>query len=183
MNEAEEIKTDVLFKFNSGLQLYLQGMILSRKLFNEEVVKKNRNKAFIHFYHFLCDMFALRENLNINDKLDKGKKEETVFGALKNYYECIKHKNNYKKVQDINLLVGNASYPKQYPFCYGNSHIIFKKMDKEISDLKRCKPEEKERVLELHKKYLENKDVDQILLYCIQENEILLAKDGGINEE
>lgn len=55
-------------------------------------------------------------------------------------------------------------------------------MDKEISDLKRCKPEEKERVLELHKKYLENKDVDQILLYCIQENEKLLAKDGRINE-
>ena len=51
MNETNENK--LLFKFNSGLMLYLQGMKLSKQLVEEAINNKSNNEAFIHFYHII----------------------------------------------------------------------------------------------------------------------------------
>jgi len=180
MKESDEIKNRLLFKFNSGLALYLQGMSLCKQLIQDAIDNKNNNEAFVHFYHFLCDMFALRENVGIKDSIGRGLKEDSIYGALKNYYECIKHKNDYGKVQNINLFVSNASYPRIYPYNYGESYIRFQEMNEDIASLKCRDNKSKHYMIELHNKHLKDKKVLDILELCVNENtQLLKEKNNG----
>ena len=174
MNETNENK--LLFKFNSGLMLYLQGMKLSKQLVEEAINNKSNNEAFIHFYHFLCDMFALRENCGITDTLKNRKKEDSVFGALKNYYECIKHKNDYGKVQNINLFVHGSTFPLAFPFCFGDPYICFQSMSEEIAKLKYNDKNLKNYMIKIHDNHLTEKSLVYILEKCIDENEKLIKE-------
>lgn len=180
MTESDEIKNRLLFKLNSGLALYLQGMNLCKQLIQDAIKNKSNHEAFVHFYHFLCDMFALRENIGIQDSIGHGLKEDSIYGALKNYYECIKHKNDYGKVQNINLFVSNASYPRSYPYCYGESYIRFQEMNEDIAGLKCRDKKSKQYMIELHNKHLKDKKVIDILELCVKENtQLLKEKNNG----
>ena len=94
----EEQMEESLVSRNIILFLFIQNMKREKQLFDKLVNEQNLDDAFIQLYHFLCDLFAVRENLGITDTAgSSNKKEHTVYGAFKNIYECIKHRNYLKK--------------------------------------------------------------------------------------
>ncbi|MBQ3502326.1 MAG: hypothetical protein IJA72_01510 [Clostridia bacterium] len=167
-----EVQDDI--KFNSGLELYVSGMKLCKNLLKDAMSDNDKNKSFIHFYHFLCDMFALRENLKIIDS-------ENMYVALKNYYECIKHFNNHDKVQNINLFIYSKKYPYSYPYTYGPAILRFKEMDKEVAKINNRQQDVKaNKMIEVHNKFLKDKNVIEVLEICITEcEELLKENDNG----
>lgn len=143
-------------------------------------MKKKRDEAFIHFYHFLCDLFALREkcgyedvdSVSVGNKEKKQKvKADSVYGALKTIYESIKHRDKIDVSLDLESYVSSASYPRTYPFCYGKAHIDLKPVTDNFLDARSKGANElvkKESIINLHQKYLENQNVSNIMELCIK---------------
>lgn len=130
----------------------------------QTVNEQNLDDAFIQLYHFLCDLFAVRENLGITDTAGSGnKKEHTVYGALKNIYECIKHRNYIKKVQEMNLFIYGYSYPFTYPRSY-NTTLIFAQMDEDVAGKKNRNIELKNSMVYIHNTYLARCSISKILV-------------------
>lgn len=145
---------------STGLEIYQSALELNQKECERQIELKDPVNAFIYFMNYLNSLFALRENKELKDS-KKGKKDDTIFGALKNIYEAIKHKNDADEVVKINVFIYGRSYPYAYPYNYGKSKIIFGDIDK-IADFQR-KSKDKEDMIELHKKHLKGKTVTAIM--------------------
>ena len=166
---------------DSKLLLFVRGMEDDKKLFDNAVSEKKRDDAFIYFYHFLCDLFALREKCGYDDithvqvgnkKKQQPVKDDSIYGALKNIYESIKHTDDIDVSFDLNLYVSSASYPRTYTFCYGKAHIDLVTVTNTFLNARAKGGNElikKESITNLHHKYLENKNVSQIMAMCIKE--------------
>ena len=163
LNFFKEINKDFYYLLNSGNDLYIVAMELDRELILESLNKDNFYECFIHFYHFLCDLFAYISNSNI--------KANDTINALQNYYECIKHFNYSQKVQNT-LKLDFSLFS-----LYGNNRAIkFQELDKEVVNKKTRNNKEKAgKMIELHNKYLKDKDiliiVDYVLSFCRNKGE------------
>ena len=89
----KEINNELYYGLILGNDLYLEAMEIDKEYIIQCINNNQQYEIFIHFYHFLCHLFGYIENFLI-------KVENKKILALKDFYECIKHKNNAKKVQN-----------------------------------------------------------------------------------
>lgn len=163
----KEINKDFYYLLNSGNELYFVAMELDREFILESLNKDNFYECFIHFYHFSCDLFAYIENYQIKVKNKK-------ILALKNFYECIKHKNNAKKVQN--------SLIKYFKIIYTNENNIslkFLNLDNEVIKNKtRSNNKKIKNMRDLHNQNLYNQDILDIIDYAISYSKQKGENDG-----
>lgn len=79
-----------------------------------------------YFYHFLCDLFALRENIGKKDNPLKDKYEFVEeFKCLKLCYNRLKHETQ-ENVLNMTNMICSKKYPYSYPYTYGKTYFRFK---------------------------------------------------------
>lgn len=161
----KEINKDFYYLLNSGNELYFVAMELDREFILESLNKDNFYECFIHFYHFLCDLFAYIENYQIKVKNKK-------ILALKNFYECIKHKNNAKKVQN-----SLTKYFKLMDANGNNISLKFSNLDNEVIKNKTRSNKEIKNMRDLHNQNLYNQDILDII-----DDAISYSKQKGEND-
>lgn len=113
-----------------------KSMINQRIAIERNIELKNTVEVVVLFYHFLSDLFAIRENI---DK--KYSKEDTYYESveeikcLRYCYNRLKHKTSKNISKMINLIY-TKKYPYTYPYTYGNSFYQFNSFGIFKEDLK-----------------------------------------------
>ena len=150
------------------IKLYIIALHLREAECKKFILEKKPDIAFISFVDYLGHLFSIRENLG---KLDKSKKmyDDNIFGALKYLYNKRKHKNDQDALIKSHLFICGSNYPRTYPYCYGESKVIFSDIRKVIESDKYIKDEQKERVLAIYNKHLHNKTVTNIIFQATNE--------------
>lgn len=157
-----------------GIEILVKALKKHQDECNKSIEENDSENAFISFMGYLHSLFALRENIGIMDKCkDTRGKADTVFGALKNIYESIKHKTDIDEVRRVNIFVSSKKYPYSYPYRYGPAIILFGEIDK-VAEIKEKRDSKKrDKMIELHNKYLKDKSVSKIMQLTTEETKEL----------
>lgn len=137
-------------------------------LIEKNLQDNDAKKLFINFYHFLADLFALRENMNIKDTVSEKdyKTYEEPFRPLKDYYNRIKH-NTGGDITRLNIFVYSKKYPYSYPYTYGPAFSNFGDFSKVCTNKKQ---------IELFDRILKDKNVVSIIKQAKDKTFELIAK-------
>lgn len=161
----KEINNELYYGLILGNDLYLEAMEIDKEYIIQCINNNQQYEIFIHFYHFLCDLFAYIENFQIKVKNKK-------ILALKNFYECIKHKNNAKKVQN-----SLTKYFKLMDANGNNISLKFSNLDNEVIKNKTRSNKEIKNMRDLHNQNLYNQDILDII-----DDAISYSKQKGEND-
>ena len=161
----KEINNELYYGLILGNDLYLEAMEIVKEYIIQCITNNQQYVFFIHFYHFLCDLFAYIENFQIKVKNKK-------ILALKNFYECIKHKNNAKKVQN-----SLTKYFKLMDANGNNISLKFSNLDNEVIKNKTRSNKEIKNMRDLHNQNLYNQDILDII-----DDAISYSKQKGEND-
>jgi len=139
--------------------------------FCNSLEKNDINTSFMHFFHFLEDLFALREKLGIDSKYSKDK-----FGILHQFYNSIKHNRMTIDIFKIYEPEYAISFPIEFDnncgFNLQNCYLTDIQSLK-ISSVKNKKHPEKnisvEEFYQIFNKELKNKPVTEIMNNILKE--------------
>lgn len=135
----------------------------------------------ICFYHFLCDLFAIRENIGKKDNPLNDKYEFVeVFSCLKLCYNRLKHETE-ENVLNMTNMICSKKYPYRYPYTYGDTYfqfMSFKIFEKDLQKkLGKNHEKEIEIIIERFDRVLQGKN----LLEIVKQAEEITVKD--INQQ
>ena len=151
-----------------GIDILVEAIELNQKICEQSIQENNSRKSYIFFMNYLSSLFSLRENLGIMDK-EKRQKAHTVFGALKNIYESIKHKTDINEVTKLNIFIYSKKYPYSYPYRYGPAVVVFGEIDKLAEFKEKRSKKEREKMILLHNTFLRGKSVIEIMQHATNE--------------
>lgn len=165
---------------SKGMDLFIATMQEHQAECIKNIDEENNDGAFISFIQYLWFLFPIREKLGLFDTINtQGKvKDDTVFGALKFYYEAVKHRDDPDIIYQLNVLVPSMEIES----CDG---LIFKTSDDfilctspsfvfgDITNLINLKNLSnvayKQRTILLHDKYLKGKEIKEIMTFTTDE--------------
>ena len=133
----------------------------------KQILLKNDTNVFVCFVQFTLALFPIREKLGLNDLDDKKQKQDTILGALKFFYEAIKHTDDFDEIAKVNIFYCESIYPMTYPYFYGQSTVCFGDIDK-LAEFRKA-PKQKGNMIELHNRHLKGKSVTTIMDWVVKE--------------
>ncbi len=146
-------------------KIKIQGLENSYNRLLEAVSANNQKDFYVEFFDFLNNLFPLREGIGEKDvEKETRLKKDSIFGALKYFYEIYKHTENNKanKLIESSIFVCSKKYPYSYPYTYGNAFVQYKKLPQDLIDTQ-DKENHRTRFKELYEKYLNEKYLLEIV--------------------
>lgn len=155
-----------------------ESMQIQREQIERNIEAEKPLNVTICFYHFLCDLFAIRENIGKNDNLLKDKYEFVEeFRCLKDCYNRLKHETQEDVLKMTNMIC-SKKYPYRYPYTYGKPYFRFQSFKIFEEDLrKKLKEKDVEMIIERFDRVLQGKN----LLEIVKQAEKITVKD--INQQ
>ena len=155
-----------------------ESMQIQREQIERNIEAEKPLNVTICFYHFLCDLFAIRENIGKNDNLLKDKYEFVEeFRCLKYCYNRLKHETQEDVLKMTNMIC-SKKYPYRYPYTYGKPYFRFQSFKIFEEDLrKKLKEKDVEMIIERFDRVLQGKN----LLEIVKQAEEITVKD--INQQ
>ena len=156
------------------LEALKESMHIQLEQISRNIEAEKTLSVTIYFYHFLCDLFAIRENIGKNDNLLKDKYEFVEeFRCLKDCYNRLKHETQEDVLKMTNMIC-SKKYPYKYPYTYGKSYFRFQSFKIFEEDLrKKLKKKEVEMMIERFDRVLKDKN----LLEIVKQAEEITVKD------
>lgn len=158
-----------------------ESMQIQREQIERNIEAEKPLNVTICFYHFLCDLFAIRENIGKNDNPLKDKNEFVEeFRCLKDCYNRLKHETKESLLNMTNMIC-SKKYPYRYPYTYGKSYFRFKSFKIFEEDLRKKlgtnREKEVKMIIERFDRVLQGKN----LLEIVKQAEEITVKD--INQQ
>ena len=156
------------------LEALKESMHIQLEQISRNIEAEKTLSVTIYFYHFLCDLFTIRENIGKND-IPTNDKYEFVeeFRCLKYCHNRLKHETQ-EDVLNMTNMICSKKYPYKYPYTYGKSYFRFQSFKIFEEDLrKKLKKKEVEMMIERFDRVLKDKN----LLEIVKQAEEITVKD------
>lgn len=142
----------------------IESMQNQRAQIEKAIEAENPIKVTIYFYHFLCDLFAIRENLGKKDNPLKDRYEFVEeFRCLKECLNRLKHETK-EKLLKMTLMISLKKYPYKYPYTYGETYFRFESFSIYENDLRNKREKhEVDKIIERFDRVLKGKNLLNIV--------------------
>ena len=145
-------------------EFFIYAMKLDITNFKESILNDKPNESLIHFFHFLEDLFAIREKL--------GQKNYEKYSVLYDYYNALKHKDLSADL----FAICKPKYAISFPIRFDNNRnkfkyflLTFDNIEDYMKNKKYRNGTDPNKTITNFNNFLKNKSVEEIMYLVLEE--------------